>query len=225
MVWWLDGARAWMSRASPENPAAGGSPHDSGAACSIFRPRWCWRCAVAAKRPGPDHRPRRAGPGAKARSRGLRRTGLPAVSAWVCCCWPGPRLCSGGSGAPGCGPRCWPPRPRVYMAAMGGHWPCSGRVAGSPFSRALNGDCRARGGLPLALGLAHAHRHHRGAGLAARSGLLFAVAICDRVAPSRLQDRSVRQKRHPHQRAGRRGDRRWSWRADLDPVCEPEGKA
>jgi len=215
MVWLLDGCSAWMSRASPgPPPAAGPARHGSGRGMAqSFRPRLC--CEVrrlAPKRPGPDHFASSSSPGAQRRRfQSLADADCPGrfQREWCCCCLR-PRLCSGlAVGAPGCGPRCWPPRPRV-MAGMGGPY-CRARGGGryAFFHWRFNWRLPLLvGGLPMCFGpWASAHRHHRGAGLAGSlraccsAGGDFAI----RDLASRLQDRSVRQNGHPSPRPGRTG--------------------
>jgi len=201
MVWvlrWLLG-RGCL-RASPRTPAAGGtSRQGSGArACSIFQAP-----------PGAGVRPAGAVTGL-ARiialvGAGLRPQRRPIQSladriagrfqrGGGCCC-PWPRLGFWWHGAPGCGPRCWPPPPQVMAA---GCWAAVARaVAGTPFSLALQLAIAVSWWLPLCLGPWHTPtRLTRGiAGLAARSGLLFRGGDAIEIA-SRLQTVLFDQNRH-----------------------------
>jgi len=179
-----------VSSFTGETPALGGpSPARiwPPSACSIIQgPRWCWS-APGWRRNGParHHRPRRAGQARKRRSKSLAEPDCRPYSAWWCCWLALGHVCVlVAVEAPGCCPRCWPPRPQGMRHGRA----CRARGgARDAFSLALQWRLRARWvALPCALAWPRP-THHRGSG---PGGL--APACCSAVADaieiaSRLQ--------------------------------------
>jgi len=155
--------------------------------------------------PGPDHRPRRAGQGAGADQ--SLATGLPGrLFSVVVLLLALATLCSGWQWGTKVWPRCWAAAPQGHGAWAGMRaraWPVV------LFHWRFNWRLPCSWCLPVLLGPGHAHRHHRGSGLAARSAAV-PRGDADRVA-SRLQYRCCSTNRTHHHRAGR-VDRRGSWR-------------